>query len=126
MNLCILGAGAIALSAGDFTLSWTHSVERTEWVEFWNVRPGGLELMEARVRGSGAGMEPPPGARLANGWWVYVPTLPPQPQLSLAASGTTGGGWTLCADGTCRTLGAAAGPAIVLCPCGLAGCDAAD
>ena len=43
--------------------------------------------------------------------------LPPQRELVLAASGATGEGWTLCAAGACRELGAAPGAPIRLAPC---------
>ncbi|QDZ00669.1 DUF1850 domain-containing protein [Nitratireductor mangrovi] len=118
MSLCLIaGAKATAIAATAFTLSWTHSVERTSWREDWRVTPQGLVLEEARVQGSGAGMEPPEGAVLADGWWVYRPALPPLPALVLAASGATAGGWRLCAGGECRTLGSASGAPITLRPC---------
>lgn len=118
MSLCVTTvAGVLALTATDFTLSWTHSVERVAWLESWSMVPGGLKLREARVRGSGAGMEVPDGARLVDGWWVYAPALPPQPVLTLAASGATGGGWNLCADRACRTLGAEPEPPITISEC---------
>ena len=79
--------------------------------------PAGLELVEARVQGSGAGMEPPEGARLAGGWWTWRPARPPQRELLLAASGATGGGWTLCAAGACREIGAAAAAPLRLSAC---------
>jgi hypothetical protein len=47
----------LALAA--FTLVWTHSIEKVDWQEDWHVTPDGLELVQARVKGSGAGMEPP-------------------------------------------------------------------
>jgi hypothetical protein len=97
VSLCVLGSEVLRLAVTAFTLAWTHSVERTAWEEDWRVTPAGLQLVEARVQASGAGMEPPEGARLADGWWVYAPRRPPQPELLLAASGATGGGWTLCA-----------------------------
>lgn len=119
MSACVAVAGTLlALHAGTFSLSWQHSVERTEWREDWTVTAAGLELVEARIRGSGAGMEPPQGARLVDGWWVYEPTLPPVPRLVLAASGATGSGWTLCADGACREIGHDASDPLVLEPCG--------
>ncbi|TGQ74544.1 DUF1850 domain-containing protein [Mesorhizobium sp. M00.F.Ca.ET.186.01.1.1] len=118
MSLCILAAGKTAtLAVAAFTLSWTHSVERTRWEEDWKVAPSGLQLVEARVKGSGAGMEPPDGAVLKAGWWVYAPKVGPQNRLVLAASGATGGGWTLCSAQDCRELAKAAGDAIVLEPC---------
>jgi hypothetical protein len=117
MSLCILGAETLRLAVASFTLAWTHSVEQVRWEETWRVTPAGLELVEARVQGSGAGMEPPDGARLENGWWRYTPALPPQPGLALAASGTTQGGWTLCAAGACRELGATPAAPLRLQPC---------
>jgi hypothetical protein len=118
VSLCVLGGPEVLrLAVTAFTLAWTHSVERTAWQEDWRVTPAGLVLVEARVRGSGAGMEPPEGARLAQGWWVYAPRRPPQPELLLAASGATGGGWSLCAGGRCRELGADAGPPLRLRAC---------
>ena len=62
-------------------------------------------------------MEPPEGAVLADGWWRFSPDLPPVPELLLAASGTTGGGWTLCADGRCTVVGAEPGQPVRLSAC---------
>ena len=118
MSLCIVAGGkTVVLAVSAFTLSWTHSVERTQWREDWRVMPAGLELVEARVKGSGAGMEPPDGAVLADGWWVYRPGLPPQRRVVLAASGATGGGWRLCAAGDCREIGAVEGETAELLAC---------
>lgn len=107
MSLC-LAAAAVAISLGvdTFTLTWTHSVEKTEWREDWRVHGRTLVLEEARVRGSGAGMEPPDGAVLRDGWWLYHADLK-LPVLRLAASGATGRGWQFCAAGGCRDLEAA-------------------
>lgn len=117
-GVCILaGAKAMSFAASLFSLSWTHSVERTEWREDWAVTPAGLRLTTARVKGSGAGMEPGDGAVLNDGWWEWHPTNPPIGELRLAASGATGGGWTLCHAGGCVELGAAAGEDVVLAPC---------
>jgi hypothetical protein len=118
MSFCILAAGkTTVLAVSAFTLSWTHSVEKTRWQEDWRVTPVGLEIVEARVKGSGAGMEPPEGAVLAGGWWTYRPKIGPQPTVKLAASGATGAGWTLCADKTCLDLGNEAGEAVELSAC---------
>ena len=118
MSACLLVAGvAIALAEPRFTLEWTHSVERTAWRESWALAPGGLRLIEASVKGSGAGMEPGEGARLEGGWWVWAPVLAPVPELWLAASGATAAGWALCSGGECRDLGAEQGQAIRLAPC---------
>jgi Uncharacterized conserved protein len=115
---CLLvGGKALTLAAGLFTLSWTHSVEKIEWQETWRVLPAGLEIVEARIKGSGAGMDPPPDARLENGWWVYTPQLGIVPELRLAASGATVSAWRLCTGGKCRQLGAEASAPVMLKPC---------
>ena len=119
MSLCILAGSAVtALAVSTFTLAWEHSVERVAWAETWRVEPAGLRLVEARVKGSGAGMDPGPGARAEAGWWVWTPDAAPLPELVLAASGATAGGWRLCHRGGCLTLGAAPGPPLRLRPCG--------
>ncbi|MBZ9762672.1 DUF1850 domain-containing protein [Mesorhizobium sp. CA8] len=118
MSLCILAAGkTVTLAVAAFTLSWTHSVERTRWQEDWKVSPAGLQVVEARVKGSGAGMEPPEGSVLRGSWWVYAPRIGPQPRLVLAASGATWEGWTLCTADGCRELSETAGEPTVLQPC---------
>ena len=118
MSLCILAAGKVTvLAVSAFTLSWSHSVEKTRWEEDWRITPAGLEIVEARVKGSGAGMEPPQDAVLKDGWWVYRPTVGARPTVTLAASGATGAGWTLCSDQACMELGAEAGAAVELSAC---------
>lgn len=103
--LCALLLGsplAWSLPAEEVTLSWTHSIERVEWRETWGVRPSGLSLREARVRGSGAGMEPGEGARLEAGWWVWQPAAEVA-RLTLARSGTVED-YRLCLGDLCRPL----------------------
>jgi hypothetical protein len=118
VSLCITAAGkTLVLAVAAFTLSWTHSVERTRWEEDWTITPDGLQILEARVEGSGAGMEPGKGAVQRDGWWVYAPKLPPQREVVLAASGATGEGWKLCAAQTCREIGAVAGEPVALRSC---------
>lgn len=118
MSLCILAAGhTTALAVSAFTLGWQHSVEHTAWSESWRVGPDGLTVTEARVKGSGAGMDPGPGAQLRDGWWVWTPRIPPLPAITLAASGATGDGWHLCHAQGCLTLGAAPGDPVTLKPC---------
>jgi hypothetical protein len=116
--LCIAAAGkTLVLALAGFTLSWTHSVEQTEWREAWAVTPAGFVLEEARVRGSGAGMDPGAGAQLEDGWWGWEPAAPPVPELVLAASGATVTPWTLCSGGRCFELGGQAGDPIVISAC---------
>ncbi|MDQ2703810.1 MAG: DUF1850 domain-containing protein [Pseudomonadota bacterium] len=118
MSLCILAAGKVTiLAVSAFTLSWTHSVEKTRWQEDWRVTPAGLEIAEARVKGSGAGMDPPENAVLKDGWWIYAPNVGARPVVRLAASGATGGGWMLCAEQACLELGRQAGEPVELSAC---------
>ena len=113
--LCIATAGnLLALAATTFTLSWTHSVERTEWRESWQIAGDRLQLVEASVEGPGAGIDVPEGARMTPAGWIYRPTLPPQPRLLLAASGMTPSAWTLCTPDQCHDLGATASAPITL------------
>lgn len=106
MSLCIAASGAIiALAANAFTLSWTHSVEKTEWVEHWVVENDRLKVVEATVQGSGAGIDLPDNAIRTQTGWTYQPNLPPIERLSLASSGATVSAWKLCADGRCIDLG---------------------
>lgn len=102
--LC-LAAGAVAasLAIDSFTLSWIHSIEKIRWEEDWRIEAGQLVIDEARIRGSGAGMEPPADAILRNGVWHYRPPLPPQAALHLAHSPYTTG-YTLCTPTLCTPL----------------------
>ncbi len=118
MSLCIIGlAQAVVVPAAVFTLSWTHSVEGTRWEESWRVSGHRLEIVSARVKGSGAGMEMPMDAVLADGWWTFRPARPSLKEVVLASSGATRDGWRLCWSGGCRVLGAAPGPSITLRAC---------
>jgi len=104
LSLCLASAGVVkALSIAAFTLVWTHSVEKIDWQEDWRLTPLGLELVQARVKGSGAGMEPPPEARLVDGWFQWAPNRAPLPELVLGNSGAAGE-WRLCSAGNCHTL----------------------
>ena len=103
LSLCLASAGIVkTLALAAFTLAWTHSIEKVEWQEDWRVSGQGLELVQARVKGSGAGMEPPPEARLVDGWFQWQPRAL-LPEVALGNSGAAGE-WRLCADGRCRTL----------------------
>lgn len=105
MALCLAvlaGHGALVpLPEDRFTLAWTHSIEKVEWQEDWRVEPGVLIGTEARVKGSGAGMEPPPQAILAGGWYRWTP--PGLAKLVLARSAAVPD-HRLCVGGDCRAL----------------------
>ena len=109
--LCLATAGVVTtLAASSFTLSWTHSVEKTQWRETWAVLDTSLWPIQASVEGAGAGIDLPSGAVWMDGRWTYIPRLPPVPELNLAASGMTSSPWLMCLpDGTCRELGVQAG-----------------
>lgn len=104
MSLCFASAGVLkALQVAAFTLVWTHSVEKVDWQEDWRVAPAGLTLIEARIKGSGAGMEPPPEARLSGGWWRWAPAPVARKEVVLGHSGAAGE-WRVCVDGQCNAL----------------------
>ncbi|MDP3514392.1 MAG: DUF1850 domain-containing protein, partial [Sulfuritalea sp.] len=61
---------------------WMHSIEKIRWEEDWRIEGRTLVIAEARIRGSGAGMEPPAGAVLrlthspyAAGYTLCTPTV---------------------------------------------------
>ncbi len=104
MSLCLAaGAIVVALGSGEVTLRWRHSVQKTLWEEVWCETPGGLVMAEARIEGSGAGMDPPEGARLSNGFWRWTPKLPPQREIVMRRSGATAD-WQVCVIGQCRSM----------------------
>ncbi|MCA0176316.1 MAG: DUF1850 domain-containing protein [Proteobacteria bacterium] len=100
--LCLALAAAltapVAIPAPTFTLAWTHSIEHQRWEEDYALTPTGLRLVRARVRGSGAGMEPAANARLEEGWYVWEPAADPVPELRLTRSGHTAD-YDLCLPG---------------------------
>lgn len=103
-GLC-LAAGKIlaALPIASLTLAWTHSIEKTRWEEDWSIEGKVLALREARIRGAGAGMEPPAGARLENGIWHYTPPRASQSIVRLTHSPHVAG-YEICIDGRCQPL----------------------
>lgn len=105
MSLCLAAGGLVVkLGFSALTLAWRHSVENTLWEEDWRETPRGLVMTEARVRGSGAGMEPPPEARFEGGAWRWRPAVPPLKEVTLRRSGVVND-WSLCAKSRCRELG---------------------
>lgn len=108
MGLCIAAGGAVLkVYAGivAFTLAWTHSVQKTEWEEDWRIVDTKLTIAEARVQGTGAGMEPPPDSHFDGRFWRWTPTVAPLAQVVLRRSGATDD-WRLCIDGACEPLSA--------------------
>ncbi|GAB2726743.1 DUF1850 domain-containing protein [Melaminivora jejuensis] len=111
LGICLALAAAPAASifvpAERFTLAWTHSIEKVRWEEDYAVLPGPpatLRALQARVRGSAAGMEPPPDARLDGGWYRYQPPAQPATPLLLTRSEFTAD-FELCLAGRCRPMG---------------------
>ncbi len=104
MSVCVVIAGkaATCIAGVLFSLSWTHSVEKTQWVEHWRIVESNnslaLSLEFTKVKGSGAGIDPAPHAQLINGWYQWQPEQALAiPHLSLANSEQTPDNWTLCA-----------------------------
>jgi hypothetical protein len=124
MSVCfVAGAVVKTLQVSAFTLVWTHSVQKTEWQEDWRVRPDGLLLTAARVKGSGAGIDPPADARLANGWWRWRPQAVRRSEVILSQS-SAAGDWRICVAGRCRSLAGIVGPASATNPVAMRSCTA--
>lgn len=102
---CLFVAGALRalVPAQDFTVAWTHSVAKTRWEEHYRVEDASLSLVEARIQGSGAGMDPPPDAQFRDGWWRWRPSIGPLPAIRLTLSSFTRD-YDLCWRGRCHTL----------------------
>lgn len=104
MPLCVAAGGVVmTLALESFTLAWTHSIEKIRWEEDYCVVGARLVLTEARVRGSGAGMEPPAGSVLKDGVWHYDPHVAPLEVLRLTHS-TFAAGYQICARDRCVPL----------------------
>ena len=70
MALCLSASAVSAvLAINGFTLAWMHSIERVRWEEDWRFAGEQLQIVAARIKGSGAGMEPPDDAVLQGGAW---------------------------------------------------------
>lgn len=109
MSVCVFIAGksAACLAGLLFSLSWTHSIEKTKWIEHWQVQNEQLVLQETFVKGSGAGIDPAPTAVLEAGWYRWKPLQTVElSSLSLANSELTPDNWMLCAlDSVTRETG---------------------
>ena len=121
MSICFIAGGiAKALQVTAFTLVWTHSVQKTDWQEDWQVSAGGLTLVEARIKGSSAGIDPPAEARLVDGWWRWQPPPVNRSEVVLAHSAAAGD-WRICRSETCTPLHQIMGPGttgpVTMLPC---------
>lgn len=102
--LCVsAGALSITLWVESFTLAWMHSVEKIRWEEDWKLGEKHLYVTQARIQGSGAGMEPPLDAVFENGFWHYTPHVPPLEYLSLMHSTYTKE-YEVCFSGVCHPI----------------------
>jgi hypothetical protein len=122
---CLLVGGMLraTLPGPELAVEWQHSVAKTLWEERYRIDGDRLLLADACVKGTGAGMEPPPDAvRRADAWcWQPRRALP---ELALTWSTHTAD-YRLCAQGTCKTLGEWIGPVddgtvVVVRPCNAA------
>ncbi len=109
MDFCLVTAGAVVrLGTMALTLAWTHSVQKTRWEEDWQIRSGQMTIVESRVQGSGAGMEPGPNAKFDGRWWRWKPEMKPLKEVILRRSGATAD-WSICVRGECREMSAYVG-----------------
>ena len=111
IGLCLGLAGVLwaEVPTPVFTLAWTHTIEKIRWEEDYRVMPEGLLLGEARVKGSGAGMEIPDGAELREGSWHYQRQLPPLQPLRLGRT-PEAGDYQLCFNQRCHSMSEWLGP----------------
>ena len=104
------GTPEVFVPVTHFTLAWTHSIEKVRWEEDYAVQKGPtpgqpplLIALKARIKGSAAGMEPPDGAVLRNGWFEYTPQQTIVSELRLTRSEFTAD-YDWCADGRCQSM----------------------
>jgi hypothetical protein len=102
-GLCLVAGLLVAQFGEEITLRWTHSIEKIVWEEDYRLQENRLVISAARIRGTGAGMEPPPGAVLRDGAWHYVPDLPPLPRVELRHSSHVPP-YVICATAVCRPI----------------------
>jgi hypothetical protein len=103
--LCIsVGTQLATLPVDAFTLRWRHTIEKTLWEEDYRVAGDWLLLSRARIRGSGAGMEPPAAAVKLGDGWSYRPEDRWHRSIELARS-EFGEDYELCTAQACRPIG---------------------
>ena len=102
--LCLAAPGyAVSLPADRFTLVWQHSIEKIDWEEDYVVAGPWLYLSGARIRGTGAGMEPPDDAVRVGSVYAYRPAQRWYRSLNLARSGFVQD-YRLCVGGHCAPM----------------------
>ncbi|MBA1279097.1 DUF1850 domain-containing protein [Stutzerimonas stutzeri] len=111
IGLCLGLAGVVWVQVPTpaFTLAWNHTIEKIRWEEDYRVTPDGLLLGEARIKGTGAGMEVPDDAQLRDGSWHYQRQLPPLQPLRVGRT-PEAGDYQLCFDQRCHALSEWLGP----------------
>ncbi|MFI8482262.1 DUF1850 domain-containing protein [Pseudomonas sp. NPDC078700] len=111
IGLCMGLAGAVwaQLPVSDFTLAWKHTIEHIRWEEDYRVTAEGLVLGEARVKGTGAGMEIPDDAVLREGSWHYHRQMAPLQPLRLGRT-PEAGDYQLCFNQRCHSASEWLGP----------------
>lgn len=102
-GICLVAGLLIAQFGDEITLRWTHSIQKIAWEEDYHRAGNALRLIEARVRGTGAGMEPPAEAVLKEGAWRYTPKLPPLPGIALTHSPHVPA-YVVCNSGQCQPV----------------------
>jgi hypothetical protein len=93
-----------------FTIAWTHSIEKIRWEEDYTIGTDarGIPVLIAglaRIRGSGAGMEPPPDAVLREGGWYEYPSHTPALRVLRMARSPYTPDYDWCVNGQCMPLG---------------------
>ena len=99
----VAGALTVGLPTTHFTLRWQHSIEKISWEEDYALAGPWLAITGARIRGSGAGMDPPDGAWLDHGVWHYRLVDPWRKEVVLARSPYVRD-YELCIAGRCQPL----------------------
>lgn len=103
-------AAPVFVPVREFTLAWVHSIEKVRWEEDYEViishqstnalkadfgdnkpsrAPSAQPVLlakAARIKGSAAGMEPPEGAILKDGWYHYTPAIAEHQEIRLTRS----------------------------------------
>ena len=120
-GICLVAGLLVTPLGDDVTLAWTHSIEKIRWEEDYRREGNTLRVVAARIRGTGAGMEPPAGAQLKEGVWHFKPNLPPLPRVELQHSPHVAP-YDICISDDCRSIeqrlpGLPANAVIEMTPC---------